>query len=143
MSVETATGNELLTPEDMDRLKETECDLEGTCHGLDFLFTGTAWEGNDPAYYLIQDGEDIGDEDFDVPPRLLRPERVRDFNRFLGEMSEDELRRRYDPERMTEMKIDPAGWWQRPTAPSGAPFAQLVESFNHSEDLHKQRRNCW
>lgn len=130
MSVETATRKEPLTREDVDRLKETECDLEGMWHGLHFLFTGTAWEGNEPACYLVQGGEDLGDEDFDVPPRLLRPEQVRDFNRFLAELSEDELRRRYDSKRMTELKIDPAGLWQRTTAPSAAAFAQIIESFN-------------
>src|SRR5262245_55224998 len=29
------------------------CDLEGTWHGLHFLFTGTAWEGGTPACYLL------------------------------------------------------------------------------------------
>ena len=129
MSVETATRKEPLTPEDIDRLRETECDLEGAWHGLHFLFTGTAWEGNEPACYLVQGGEDIGDDDVDVPPRLLRPEYVRDFNRFLGEMSEDELRRRYDPKRMIEMKIDGAGLWRSPPAPADAVPALLLEAF--------------
>ena len=130
MSVETATRKEPETPEDIDRLSETECDLEGVWHGLHFLFTGTAWEGDEPACYLVQGGEDVGDDDFDLPPRLLRPEDVRGFSRFLGDLPEDELRRRYDPKRMTEMKIDPAGWWQRPTEPAGAPLVQLLASFN-------------
>ena len=131
MSVETARPKEPLTPEDIARLRETECDLEGVWHGLHFLFTGTAWEGNEPACYLIQGGQEVGDDDFDIPPRLLRPENVRDFSGFLGGLSEEELRRRYDPKRMTEMKIDPAGWWQRPAAPTDAPLVQLLESFNH------------
>jgi hypothetical protein len=130
MSVETATRKEPQTPEEIDRLKETECDLEGVWHGLHFLFTGTPWEGDEPACYLVRGGEEVGDDDFDTPPRLLRPGHVRDFSGFLGGLSEDELRRRYDPKRMTEMKIDPAGWWQRPTEPADAPLVQLLESFN-------------
>jgi len=130
MSVETVTPKEPLTAEGMDRLKETECDLEGAWHGLHFLFTGTAWEGNEPACYLVQGGEDLGDDNFDVPPRLLRPEHVRDFNRFLGELSEDELRRRYDPKRMTGLKIDSVSLWQGATAPAGAVPALLLEAFN-------------
>ena len=130
MSVETATPKEPLTPEDMDRLRETECDLEGAWHGLHFLFTGTAWEGNEPACYLVQGGEDLGDDDFDVPLRLLRPEHVRDFNRVLGDLSEDELRRRYDPKRMTGLKIDSVGLWQSATAPAGVVPALLLEAFN-------------
>ena len=130
MSVETATPKEPLSAEGTDRLKETECDLEGAWHGLHFLFTGTAWEGNEPACYLVQGGEDLGDDNFDVPPRLLRPEHVRDFNRFLGELSEDELRRRYDPKRMTGLKIDSVSLWQGATAPAGAVPALLLEAFN-------------
>jgi uncharacterized protein DUF1877 len=130
MSVETATRKEPETPEDIDRLREIECDLEGVWHGLHFLFTGTAWEGDEPACYLVQGGEEVGDADFDVPPRLLRPGHVRDFSGFLGGLSEDELRRRYDPKRMTEMKIDSVGMWQGATAPAGAIPAPLLEAFN-------------
>ena len=75
MSVETATRKEPMTNEDTDRLRETECDLQGVWHGLHFLFTGTAWEGDEPACYLVQGGEDVGDDDFDVPPRSLAPGR--------------------------------------------------------------------
>ena len=129
ISVETATREEPLTQEDIDRLRETECDLEGAWHGLHFLFTGTAWEGNEPACYLVRGGEDVGDEDFDDPPRLLRPEHVRDFSGFLGGLSEDELRLRYDPKRMTEMKIDSVRLWPSPPAPADPALGLLLESF--------------
>jgi hypothetical protein len=129
LSIETATRKEPLSNEDVDRLSETECDLEGVWQGLHFLFTGTAWEGDQPACYLIKGGEEVGDEDFDVPPRLLRPEHVRDFNRFLGGLTEAELRRRYDPDRMTE-RIDSVSLWRSPLAPGDPALVLLLESFN-------------
>ena len=97
MSIETATRKEPLTAEETEQISERECDLEGTWHGLHYLFTGTAWEGEEPACYLVLGGDEVGDDDFDVPPRLLRPEAVRAFSEFLSELSEDDLRERYEP----------------------------------------------
>jgi hypothetical protein len=131
LSIESTTRREPLSDEDVDRIKETECDLEGVWQGLHFLFTGTAWEGSEPASYLVCGGEAVGDDDFDDPPRLLRPEQVRDFSGFLAGLSDDELRRRYDPERMTELKIEPASLWLEHHGPDEGPLPQVVEAFNN------------
>jgi hypothetical protein len=107
LSVETVTRKEPLSPEDLNRIREIECDLEGAWHGLHFLFTGTAWEGDEPACYLVRGGDAVGDEDSDEPPRLLRPELVRGFSRFWAgyrTMSHDIV---MTPERMTQLSIDP------------------------------------
>jgi hypothetical protein len=129
LSIESTSRKEPITDEELSRLREIECDLEGAWHGLHFLFTGTAWEGDQPACYLIQGGEDVGDDEFDVPPRLLRPELALDFSQFLAGLSDDELRRRYDPDRMTELKIDPRGLWLDATPRSGRALDMLLESF--------------
>jgi hypothetical protein len=130
LSIETATRKEPLTAEELDRISENECDLEGAWHGLHFLFTGTAWEGDEPACYLVRGGDAVGDDDFDDPPRLLRPELVRGFSHFLVGLSDDELRRRYDPERMMELKIDPRSLWLDPSASGDRGLSLLLESFN-------------
>jgi hypothetical protein len=129
LSIETATRKEPLTQEDLSRISEIECDLEGAWHGLHYLFTGTAWEGDEPACYLIRGGEEVGDDDFDDPPRLLRPELVRNFSRFLAGLSDDELRHRFDAERMTALKIDPESLWKDPSAPDDRAQSVLLESF--------------
>lgn len=85
-------------------------DLEGTWHGLHYIFTGTAWEGEPPACFLVSGGEEIGAEDHDSPPRLLNPEQVRQFSAFLGSISDDELLRRFDADRMTALNIAPSIW---------------------------------
>ena len=86
-------------------------DLDKTWHGLHFLFTGTAWEGEEPACYLTRGGEDIGDEDLGYSSiRVLDPHRLRDFRRFLDGLSLEELGRRFDMRRMTELKIYPDVW---------------------------------
>ena len=86
-------------------------DLEKAWHGLHFLFTGTAWEGEEPACYLTRGGEEIGDEDLGYSSiRVLDPERLRNFGLFLAGLSREELARRFDPRQMTELKIYPDVW---------------------------------
>ena len=108
VSIESATRREPLTDEELRGITETECDLEGVWHGLHFLFTGTAWEGDEPSCYLVRGGDAVGDADFDDPPRLLRPELVRSFGIFLAGLSEVGLRDRYDPEGDAEAKRRPS-----------------------------------
>src|SRR3712207_3831611 len=64
--------------EDIER--EGEIDLDKAWHGIHFLLTGTAWEGQEPLCYLLVGGEYIGDEDVGYgPARVLRPHEVADF----------------------------------------------------------------
>jgi hypothetical protein len=83
------------------------CDLEGVWDGLHFLFTGTAWEGDEPACYLIRGGADIGDADElgYLVLQALSPAKVQQFATFLRELSHQELQRRHDPARMTKLGV--------------------------------------
>ena len=84
------------------------CDLEGVWHGLHFLFTGTAWEGDEPACYLIRGGDAIGEADelgYSVL-HALSPARMREFASFLRELTHEELKARFEPARMTRLGID-------------------------------------
>ena len=84
------------------------CDLEGVWDGLHFLFTGTAWEGDEPACYLIRGGEQIGDADelgYSVL-QALTPDKVQQFSTFLHGLSHEELGRRFYPARMKELRVD-------------------------------------
>jgi hypothetical protein len=97
-------------PEGEDLDDDRVLDLEGVWHGLHYIFTGTAWEGAPPASLLIVGGEEIGDEDDGNPPRLLQPNQVREFSSFLASLTDQELLRRFDADRMTALDIDPAIW---------------------------------
>jgi hypothetical protein len=84
------------------------CDLEGVWDGLHFLFTGTAWEGDEPACYLIRGGAEIGEADelgYSVL-QALSPVKVQQFATFLHGLSHEELERRLDPERMKALQVD-------------------------------------
>lgn len=47
--------------------------LDKAWHGLHFLFTGTAWEGDPPLNFLVSGGREIGDVDvgYRRPPQPL------------------------------------------------------------------------
>ena len=112
---------------DPEQGREDDADLDKAWHGLHFLFTGTAWEGSEPACYLLAGGDDIGDEDTGSA-RALEPSKVRRFAEFLEGLSREELTRRYDPARMAALKIYPEAIWTR-SAHDEEPLGYLLENF--------------
>jgi hypothetical protein len=106
-----------------------ELNLDKAWHGLHFLFTGTDDSEEEPACFLIAGGEDIGEDDGDQVPRLLSPTQVRDFAAFLGTLTHDELRRRFDPARMTALRIYPDVIWNRPEE-EDQPLGFLLGAFD-------------
>jgi Domain of unknown function (DUF1877) len=105
-TVPESEGGAPIRPPDPDR----SIDIEKGWHGLHFLLTGTADEGDEPACYLLRGGEDLDDEG---QTRALRPPQVRRFSEFLSTLAPAELARRYDPRRMTALNIYPTGIWNR------------------------------
>jgi hypothetical protein len=104
-----------------------ELDLEKAWHGLHFLLTGTAWEGDEPACYLLKGGEDFGaDEIGDSVARLLRPPRVEAFAAFLSRLGRDELKARFDPSAMMQLEIYPEVWEDE----QDEELAYLLDSFD-------------
>jgi hypothetical protein len=100
-------------------------DIEKGWHGLHFLFTGTDDTGDEPACYLVRGGDDLDDEG---QARALRPPQVRRFAEYLSALTPAELERRYDPARMTALKIYPE-IWTRPVAPGEDRLHWLLDCF--------------
>jgi hypothetical protein len=106
------------------------CDLEKTWHGLHFLFTGTAWEGTEPACYLVRGADAIGDAGelgYGVL-HALRPAKTRTFSGFLDSLTRQELERRFDPARMTALEIYPETWSR--ASQRDTELSWLLESFD-------------
>jgi len=81
-------------------------DLDKAWQALHFLFTGTAWDGDEPGCFLTHGGEELGDEDLGYNTiRALSPARVRQFDEFLDQLSHEELRQRFLRERMVALEI--------------------------------------
>jgi len=90
---------------------EGAIDIDKSWHAIHFLLTGTAWDGTDPDGFLLQGGEQVGDEDVSYgPPRILRPHEVQRVHAFLKTIDSAELRRRYDPKAMVRAEIYPDIW---------------------------------
>jgi hypothetical protein len=106
------------------------CDLEGVWHGLHYLFTGTAWEGDEPACYLIRGGEDIGDADelgYSVL-QALRPSKVQRFAAFLDGLSREELARRFNPTRMMDLGVEST--LSASERPNERPIERLLDGYD-------------
>lgn len=89
-------------------------DVDKAWHGIHFLLTGTAWEGEGPASFLVQGGREVGDEDVGYgPARAFGPAETKAVSAALEALPAEALRGRFDAKRMTELDIYPTVIWER------------------------------
>ena len=93
-----------------------ELDIDKAWHGLHFLFTGEAWDGEPPLGFILAGGTEIGDEDVGYgPARAFTSAEVGEIAAAFDPLTRDELARRFDPARMMELEIYPEIWDRDPT----------------------------
>ncbi|HWG42266.1 MAG TPA: YfbM family protein [Gemmataceae bacterium] len=109
-------------PSDIQRLEQAEVSsglergqtpsvhLEKAWHGLHFLLTGSAGESDVPLGFLLEGGQEVGEDDGYGAPRLFQPGEVQQINAALAPISDDELWSRFDPELMEAESIYPCIW---------------------------------
>ena len=79
-------------------------DLDKAWHGIHYLLTGTAWEGGRPLNFLVAGGRPVGDIDVGYgPARVLSAAETRGAHEALTQLSDDDLRGRFDPAAMTRL----------------------------------------
>lgn len=113
---------------------EKTLDIEKAWHGLHFLFTGTADEGSEPACYMVKGGQELDDEGV---ARGLRPQQVKRFADYLTSLTEADLDERYNPERMTALKIYPFDDWNQRSIDE-EPRQWLHDVFRELRDFVKR-----
>jgi len=91
-----------------------DLEIDKAWHGIHFLLTGTAWGDSLPLSFIVAGGEEVGDDLGYGPARALRSEDVLKIETALEPLTTEELRRRFDAGRMTELEIYPFGWSQDP-----------------------------
>ncbi len=113
------------TERDESQDEGIEGDLDKAWHGLHFLLTGTAADGEGPLASLLHGGVMIGDEEYgyDVP-RAMTANEVKAFHEALARMDVKTLRGRYDPRAMHKADIYPQIW----TDEGEAGFDYLIEN---------------
>ena len=84
--------------------------LEKAWHGLHYLLTGSAAEGGLPLGFLLEGGEEVGDDDGYGPPRIFSPEEVEQIDTALAAVSDDALWSRFDPDEMSSEGVYPECW---------------------------------
>ncbi len=101
-----------MPPEPLHRLADTDTiDLDKAWHALHFLFTGSDWEGAFPQGFLVACGEPVGDVDVGYgPARAFTSDQVKALAEYLAGLDRDELKHRFDPEKMHAMEIYPSIW---------------------------------
>ncbi|MFY1826682.1 YfbM family protein [Myxococcus fulvus] len=110
-----------------------ELDIGEAWHALQYLLTGTAWEGGAPLDFLVRGGDDVGDIPSDEgTARVFAPAQVKALATALKDVSENTLRRRFDPAKMQAQDIYP-GTWDEPPEDSDP----LEEVLSYFEELQK------
>lgn len=90
-------------------------DLDKAWHGIHYLLTGTAWEGDPPLNFLVSGGRAVGDIDVGYgPARVLTSEETRKARDALRALTDDDLRARFDPTDMIAKEIYPEIWDRSP-----------------------------
>lgn len=91
-----------------------ELDLDKAWHGLHYLLTGTAWEGEEPLNFLVKGGAEVGEDMGYGLARALRSQQVQSLNIALQPIDEDFLRSRFNPSEMLRLGIYPEIWDRDP-----------------------------
>jgi hypothetical protein len=90
-------------------------DLDKAWHGIHYLLTGTAWEGDPPLNFLVTGGHEVGDEEVGYgPPRTLTPIETGEVASALAALSDEQLRARFAPSEMMRLEIYPEIWDRDP-----------------------------
>lgn len=90
--------------------REQHLDLEKRWHGLHYLLTGRAWDGDPPVSLAILGGTEIGGDTGYGPPRYLTPTEVGEVAAALDVLPREVLTQHYDADAMNRVEIYPFGW---------------------------------
>ncbi|MBI5302699.1 MAG: YfbM family protein [Chloroflexi bacterium] len=102
---------ELLLAED----EIADIDIDKAWHGLHYMLTKSAWEGEAPLNFLVKGGGEVGDIDVGYgPARVFTSDDVHKINAALKPIDGEFLKSRFDPIEMTKLEIYPDIWERNP-----------------------------
>ena len=103
-------------------------DVDKAWHGIHYLLTGSADEGEKPWSFLVSGGREVGDIDIGYgPARVFTAAETKSIYQALTSLSEDDLRARFNPDEMTAKDIYPEIWSRG--SPDDDTIGYLVEYF--------------
>lgn len=123
-----------------DEMADT--DLDKAWHGIHYMLTGTAWEGEEPLNFLVGGGREVGDIDIGYgPARAFTSKQVQSLNAALLPIDESFLKSRFRPSEMMNLEIYPAIWDRDPAEDDS--FGYCAEYFDSLKSFvaHAAERN--
>lgn len=88
-------------------------DIDKSWDGIIFLLTGQNFDNSDHPLTKVLFSGQIIDEEQDLgygPGQYLTPEQVKEVNEQISKISIDELSKKYDAKKMTELEVYPNIW---------------------------------
>ena len=79
--------------------------IDKAWHGIHFILTGSAWEGDPPLANAVLGGSEIGEDMGYGPARYLTAEEVKEVAGALQPIDAKEFSNRYDPDEMASNDI--------------------------------------
>jgi Domain of unknown function (DUF1877) len=98
--------------DDEDTDARAEIDVDKAWHGIHFLLTGTAWEGEPPLGFIVRGGRELGEVGYG-PARLFSNDEVKAIAASLRPLTREVLEARFQPDTMMRLEIYP-NIWDRP-----------------------------
>lgn len=90
-----------------DEVQESEelLDIDKAWHGLHYILTESAWEGEEPLRSVILGGTEIGEDLGYGPARIIDAEKVKEISKALKETSSELLKSRFNLDKMINLGI--------------------------------------
>lgn len=110
-------GGKSATPrlEDWQPSAETEAfDVDKAWHGIHFLLTGSAWEGDGPLAFILHGGREITEDLGYGPPHGFTSAEVKTIDGALQKIDPAALFERADPQDFAKHEIYPEVWTREP-----------------------------
>ena len=119
-----------------DEENPTVVDIDKAWDGIIFLLTGQSLANAEHELVQVLFSGQLVEEDQDLgygPAHYLTPEQVVNLNETLAGITVDELRKNYNPEKMTEEEVYPTIWDEGDDA-----FGYLSDNFLQVQELYAE-----
>ncbi|HZI50489.1 MAG TPA: YfbM family protein [Terriglobia bacterium] len=108
--------------------------LDKAWHGIHYMLTRSAWEGEEPLNFLVSGGKEVGDLEVGYgPARVFTPDQVQRIHSALRPLDEAFLRGRFNPTEMMKLEIYPEIWDRDPS--DDDTFGYCMENFTGLKDF--------
>jgi hypothetical protein len=90
--------------------EDDSLDIDKTWHGIHFLLTDNPWGGEEPLKFVIMGRHEIGEDIGYGPAHYLTSEDVKAISQALSNISTEELKGKFDGNKMIKADIYPSIW---------------------------------